>query len=57
MNKQELFNELASMWEQFEGFHNKTTKKSDVDARKTLREMKKRMGDYVKASVEEGKGK
>ena len=55
MNKQELYVELKKLWESFEVNHNKTTKKSDADARKALGEIKKLITPYRAASTSEGK--
>jgi hypothetical protein len=57
MSKQEIFEELKKLWEQFEIEHNSTTKVSDTRARKALGEMKKLITPYRTASVEEGKKK
>jgi len=55
MTKQENFEQLKGLWETFETNHNKTTKKSDNDARKALGEIKKLVTPYRAASVEEAK--
>ena len=55
MTKQETFEQLKALWEKFEENHNKTTKKSDSDARKALGEIKKLVTPYRAASVEEAK--
>lgn len=57
MNKQEIYVELKALWESFDQNHNKTTKKSDADARKALGEIKKLVTAYRQASTEEGKAK
>lgn len=57
MSKQEIFEELKKLWEQFEIEHNATTKVSDTRARKALGEMKKLITPYRTASTEEGKKK
>jgi hypothetical protein len=55
MTKQEIFDQLKTLWEQFDTNHNKTTKKSDADARKALGEIKKLVTPYRAASVNEAK--
>ncbi len=55
MNKQELFESMLSLWNEFEAQHNGTTKKSQQQARKAVGELKKLVTDYRKASVEENK--
>lgn len=55
MTKQEIYEQLKTLWEQFDTNHNKTTKKSDADARKALGEIKKLVTPYRTASVEESK--
>jgi len=55
MNKQELFEEMSNLWNEFEAQHNGTTKKSQQQARKAVGELKKLVTDYRKASVAEGK--
>jgi hypothetical protein len=55
MNKQELFETMLDLWNEFEGHHNGTTKKSQQQARKSVGELKKLVTDYRKASVAEGK--
>jgi hypothetical protein len=55
MNKQEIFEQLATLWASFEENHAKTTKKSDADARKALGEIKKLVTPYRAASVTEAK--
>ena len=52
---QEVYEQLKALWEQFETNHNKTTKKSNADARKALGEIKKLVTPYRNASVEEAK--
>ena len=56
MTKQEIYEQLKTLWEQFDTNHNKTTKKSDADARKALGEIKKLVTPYRAASVNEAKG-
>jgi len=55
MNKQELFETMLNLWNEFEAQHNGTTKKSQQEARKAIGELKKLVTDYRKASVTEGK--
>ena len=55
MNKQEIFEQLATLWATFEANHAKTTKKSDADARKALGEIKKLVTPYRTQSVNEAK--
>jgi hypothetical protein len=55
MNKQELFETMSNLWNEFAAQHNGTTKKSQQQARKSVGELKKLVTDYRKASVEEGK--
>ena len=55
MSKQELFDQMSSLWTSFEEKHNGTTKKSQTEARKAIGELKKLVTDYRKASVEEAK--
>jgi len=49
---QEIYENLKTLWEQFDTNHNKTTKKSNADARKALGEIKKLVTSYRAASVE-----
>ena len=55
MSKSEIYEELKALWEAFDANHNKTTKKSDSDARKALGEIKKLVTPYRAASVAENK--
>jgi hypothetical protein len=55
MTKQEIYEQLKTLWEQFDTNHNKTTKKSDADARKALGEIKKLVTPYRTESVNEAK--
>ena len=55
MNKQELFESMLSLWNEFEAQHNGTTKKSQQQARKAIGELKKLVTEYRKASVAESK--
>jgi hypothetical protein len=57
MSKQEIYEQLKTLWEQFEAGHNGTTKVSDSRARKALGEIKKLVTAYRAASTEEGKAK
>jgi len=49
---QEIYENLKALWEQFDANHNKTTKKSNAEARKALGEIKKLVTAYRAASVE-----
>tara|TARA_X000001316_G_C922409_1_gene37735 strand:- start:6663 stop:6830 length:168 start_codon:yes stop_codon:yes gene_type:complete len=55
MNKQELFEQINSLYETFVEEHNGTTKASQQRARKSIGEIKKLITDYRKASVAESK--
>ena len=55
MSKQEIYEQLKTLWEQFDANHNKTTKKSNADARKALGEIKKLVTPYRTESVNEAK--
>lgn len=55
MNKQELFEQIKSLYETFVEEHNGTTKASQQRARKAIGEVKKLITDYRKASVAESK--
>ena len=55
MNKQELFDEMCKLFEEFKTGHNGTTKRSQAVARKKINEVKKSITAYRKASVEEQK--
>lgn len=55
MTKQEIFEQMKGLWEQFELNHNATTKVSDSKARKAIGEIKKLVTAYRAASVTEGK--
>jgi hypothetical protein len=55
MSKQEIYEQLKQLWEEFETNHNATTKVSDTRARKALGEIKKLITPYRTASTEEGK--
>ena len=57
MNKQELFEKIDGLYEEFVAQHNGTTKKSQANARKAIGEVKKLITEYRKASTEEGKTK
>ena len=54
-NSQELFEQIKDLFVQFESEHNGTTKAAKSRARKAIGEVKKRVTDYRKASVEENK--
>ena len=53
--KQELFEQIDSLYQSFVQEHNGTTKASQSRARKNIGEIKKLITDYRKASVEESK--
>jgi len=55
MEKQELFEQMKKLWEEFEVEHNKTTKVSQKNARTAIGDLKKLVTDYRQASVEETK--
>jgi len=51
MNKQELFEKMQTLWNEFEEEHKGTTKAAAGRARKAIGELKKLVTDYRKASV------
>lgn len=55
MSKQEIYEELKKLWDQFDAAHNGTKKKNIADARKALGNMKKLITPYRAASVNEQK--
>ena len=55
MNKQEIYEQLKALWEQFDAAHNGTKKRNLADARKALGEIKKLVTPYRSASVNESK--
>ena len=55
MNKQEIFEQIDSLYETFKDEHNGTTKASQQRARKAIGELKKLVTEYRKASVAESK--
>jgi hypothetical protein len=55
MNKQEIFEQINGLYEEFVLQHNGTTKKSQANARKAIGEIKKLVTEYRKASVAESK--
>jgi len=55
MNKQELFEQMQTLWVAFEAEHNGTTKASQGRARKAIGDLKKLVTDYRKASVDADK--
>jgi hypothetical protein len=57
MNKQELFDKIDGLYQEFVTQHNGTTKKSQANARKAIGEIKKLITEYRKASTEAGKVK
>jgi hypothetical protein len=57
MNKQELFEKIDGLYQDFVAQHNGTTKKSQANARKAIGEVKKLITEYRKASTEDSKTK
>jgi hypothetical protein len=57
MNKQELFEKIDELYQDFVTSHNGSTKKSQSNARKAIGEVKKLITEYRKASTEESKVK
>ena len=55
MNKQELFEKIDGLYQEFVAQHNGTTKKSQANARKAIGEVKKLITEYRKASTAESK--
>jgi hypothetical protein len=55
MSKQEIYEELVKLWNEFDTNHNATTKVAAAKARKALGEIKKLVTSYRAASVEESK--
>ena len=55
--KQEIFEQIAAAYAEFEKEHAGTTKKSQAAARKALSSLKKLVSGYNKASVAESKEK
>ena len=55
MNKQELFEKIDGLYQEFVAQHNGTTKKSQANARKAIGEVKKLITEDRKASTEESK--
>ena len=54
-NSQEIFEQIKTLFEEFETNHNGTTKAAKSRARKAIGEIKKLVTDYRKVSVEENK--
>ena len=54
-NSQEIFEQIAELYSQFESEHNGSSKAAKSRARKAIGEIKKLVTDYRKASVEENK--
>ena len=52
MTKQEVYEELKSLWEKFDAAHNGKFKKNAGEARKLIGEIKKLATPYRSASVE-----
>ena len=55
MNSQALFEQIQSLFADFEEGHNSTTKSGKGRARKAIGEVKKLVTEYRKASVSENK--
>ena len=55
MTKQEVYEQLKQLWEEFDKNHNASSKVSNGRARKALGEIKKLITPYRAASVEEEK--
>lgn len=55
MNKQELFEKINGLYEEFVLQHNGSTKKSQANARKAIGEIKNLVTEYRKVSVAEEK--
>jgi len=55
MNKQELFEQIDQLYQDFVIQHNGTTKKSQANARKQIGEVKKLITNYRQASTAESK--
>jgi hypothetical protein len=53
--KQEIYEQLKALWEQFDAAHNGTKKRNLADARKALGEIKKLVTPYRTSSVNESK--
>lgn len=53
--KQELFEQIDSLYQEFVAEHNGTTKASQQRARKAIGGIKKLVTEYRKASIEESK--
>lgn len=53
--KQELFQQIDALYEDFKSEHNGTTKASQTRARKAIGDLKKLVTEYRKASVAEAK--
>lgn len=54
-NSQEIFEQIKTLFEEFETNHNGATKAAKSRARKAIGELKKLVTDYRKVSVEENK--
>lgn len=55
MSKQEIYEQLKTLWTEFDAAHNGTKKKNVADARKALGEIKKLVTPYRTESVNEQK--
>ena len=54
-NSQEIFEQIKTLFEEFETNHNGSTKAAKSRARKAIGELKKLVTDYRKVSVDENK--
>ncbi len=57
MSKQELYDEMARLWGEFNTAHNSKFKKDAAAARKAASALKKLVTPYNQASIAEGKAK
>lgn len=55
MTKQEVYEQMAKLWAEFEAAHNSTKKKDALAARKAASAIKKLVTPYNQASVSEAK--
>lgn len=55
MSKQEIYEEMAKLWQAFDAAHNSTKKKDAAAARKAAGGIKKLVTPYNQASVAESK--
>ena len=54
-NSNQVFEQMAALWSDFQAAHDGETKKSQQSARKYIGELKKLVTEYRKLSVEENK--